>query len=239
MKLKLNIVIIIVILIQICGLIFLNNDYKLKIKNLEDSIHKQEIYITQLEEKNNSLNKSIDSMYKEVNLYKEKNKLANLQLKLASGVLEERIRVEDLRVQVNLPSEWFDNFFENSPLEGLGNAITIAERQYGVNALFIASVAVYESGYGTSQIAQDKNNLFGFTAYDNSPYKSAATFSNFEQSIDKFAELISTNYLKKDGEYFSGYTIEDINVRYATDKEWSKGVKKVINKILSRNICIK
>ena len=35
-----------------------------------------------------------------------------------------------------------------------------AEEEYGLNGIFLASVAIHESGWGTSSIALNKNNLF-------------------------------------------------------------------------------
>ena len=36
-----------------------------------------------------------------------------------------------------------------------------AEKQYNINGIFLASVAIHESGFGTSKISLDKKNLFG------------------------------------------------------------------------------
>ena len=41
-----------------------------------------------------------------------------------------------------------------------------AEKQYNVNGIFIAAVAIHESGWGGSSIATNKKNLFGYGAYD-------------------------------------------------------------------------
>ena len=38
---------------------------------------------------------------------------------------------------------------------------------------FIASIAIHESAWGTSQIAQEKHNLFGYGSYDQTPYESS------------------------------------------------------------------
>ena len=46
-----------------------------------------------------------------------------------------------------------------------------AEKQYNVNGIFIAAVAIHESGWGGSSIATNKKNLFGYGAYDRDSYK--------------------------------------------------------------------
>jgi beta-N-acetylglucosaminidase len=199
-----------------------------QIENLENRIYDLKFTIENLDE----------SIYNKNDLiiqYKDREKLYTEYLILVSGILQDRINTGDLRVQMNLSSEWFDNFFKGTPVEGLGCAITKAEREYGVNSLLTAGVIAHESELGTSKIAQLKNNLFGFRAYDETPLKSATYFSNFEESIDRFAKLISREYLDRDGEYFEGYTIEDIGKNYATDPNWSKGVRTWIVKMLKYN----
>ena len=37
-----------------------------------------------------------------------------------------------------------------------------AEQQYNVNGIFLAAVAIHESNWGTSAMAQNKKNLFGY-----------------------------------------------------------------------------
>ena len=54
------------------------------------------------------------------------------------------------------------------------------EQKYNINGIFLASMAIHESGWGSSKIAKDKKNLFGFGAYDRIPYDSAVTFATYE-----------------------------------------------------------
>ncbi len=110
-----------------------------------------------------------------------------------------------------------------------------AEKQYNVNGIFLAAVAIHESGWGGSSIASDKNNLFGYGAYDSSPYDSAYKFSNYSEGIDLLARVFAKYYLnpegteiydgiKADGCYYHGATLTGVNTKYATDKNWAKGV---------------
>ena len=43
------------------------------------------------------------------------------------------------------------------------------EKQYNINGVFVAAVGIHESEWGTSKIALQKNNLFGYGAYDSNP----------------------------------------------------------------------
>ncbi len=134
------------------------------------------------------------------------------------------------------PSDVSENFINNrlegTALEGLGKAFKDAEEKYGVNALFLVSLAMHESNVGKSRIARDKNNLFGFQAYDRSPYSSAGRFMSREACIDYVAGYIANNYLSPSGRYFHGYSIESMNVCYATDENWSRGIKARLNQLL-------
>ncbi len=124
-----------------------------------------------------------------------------------------------------------DKYFKNTPLDGLGKSFEEAEDKYGVNAFFLASIAAHESAYGSSKIARDKNNLFGFQAYDGSPYKSARSFNSFQDGIDKVAKYLSEEYLNENGRYYMGKSIKDINKNYATDKRWHEGISKIIQEM--------
>ena len=57
------------------------------------------------------------------------------------------------------------------------------EKQYNINGVFVAAVGIHESAWGTSKIALQKNNLFGYGAYDSNPYNGAYNFSNYSESL--------------------------------------------------------
>ena len=70
-----------------------------------------------------------------------------------------------------------------------------AERQYGVNGIFLAAMAIHEGGWGTSKIANDKKNLFGYGAYDSDPYGGAMSFDTYSEGIDLVARVLAKTYL--------------------------------------------
>ena len=120
-----------------------------------------------------------------------------------------------------------------------------AEQKYKVNGIFLASMAIHESAWGTSKIANDKKNLFGFGAYDRSPYESANTFDNYSKGIEAVAKYLAKNYLNKagtqiydeeiaTGTYYNGPTISGVNTRYCTDKDWSTKIFKYMDMLYSR-----
>lgn len=109
------------------------------------------------------------------------------------------------------------------------------EKQYNINGIFVAAVGIHESSWGTSKIAKEKNNLFGYGACDSNPYNGAYNFSNYSECIDLIARVFVKYYLnpkgtniyggeKALGTYYNGSTLTGINKRYATDKNWANGV---------------
>lgn len=109
------------------------------------------------------------------------------------------------------------------------------EQQYNINGVFVAAVGIHESAWGTSKIAREKNNLFGYGAYDSNPYNGAYSFSNYSESIDLIARVFVKYYInpkgtsiyggeKAAGTYYNGPTLRGINTKYATDKNWANSV---------------
>lgn len=110
-----------------------------------------------------------------------------------------------------------------------------AEQEYGINGVFLAAIAIHESGYGSSKIAVDKNNLFGYMAYDGNAYASAKTFDTYSEGIDLVARVLVKYYLNPKGtsiyggevavgSYYEGTTIKSVNEHYASDSNWSNGI---------------
>ena len=120
------------------------------------------------------------------------------------------------------------------------------EQQYNINGIFVAAVGIHESGWGTSKISKEKYNLFGYGAYDSSPYNSAYDFSDYSESIDLIARVFVKYYINKpgtkiydnqkaSGKYYSGNNLSAVNKKYATDNNWAENVyehmKYLYNKI--------
>ena len=133
----------------------------------------------------------------------------------------------------------------NKVIENNAENFYNAEQKYGVNGIFLASMAIHESAWGTSKIANDKKNLFGFGAYDRSPYESANSFDDYSNGIDAVAKYLAKNYLNKagtkiydeetaTGTYYNEPTIAGVNVRYCTDKDWATKIFKYMDQLYSR-----
>lgn len=120
------------------------------------------------------------------------------------------------------------------------------EQQYNINGLYIAAIGIHESAWGTSELAKNKNNLFGYGAYDSNPYNGAYQFSDYAESIDLLARVMVKYYLNSKGTkiygneialgtYYNGATLTGVNTKYASDKNWANKVynymKLLYNKI--------
>ena len=119
------------------------------------------------------------------------------------------------------------------------------DKKYNINGIFLASIAIHESGWGTSQIANEKKNLFGYGAYDSSPYESSYSFETYEEGIDLVAKTLVKYYINPagtriyDGEvasatYYNGPTLQGVNTRYASDKDWHTKVYSYMEMLYNR-----
>ncbi len=152
---------------------------------------------------------------------------------MSSGLtIDNVVSSSNVKSKTSVTAEYINSKLSGTPMQGLGEAFKKAESDHGVNALFLTGLAIHESNFGKSKIAQDKNNLFGFKAYDSSPYKSAAKYATKAESIENAAEYLSKNYLSEDGKYFNGYSISSIGKKYATDPNWANGIEKRIKTLI-------
>ena len=94
------------------------------------------------------------------------------------------------------------------------------EQKYKINGIFIAAIGIHESAWGTSKIATEKYNLFGYRAYDRDPENSAQSFETYAKAIEDVAKAVKQDYLTQGGAFYNGTTIESVNKKYASDEEW-------------------
>ena len=125
----------------------------------------------------------------------------------------------------------------NKIFENNAEYFYLIEQQYNINGMFVAAVGIHESAWGTSKIAQNKHNLFGYGAYDSNPYNGAYSFTEYSECIDLIARVFVKYYINPtgtkiydgsmaSGKYYSGSTLSSINKKYATDKNWANCVYK-------------
>jgi hypothetical protein len=131
-------------------------------------------------------------------------------------------------------SAWAINEYlrARTPLPALGSAFMAAERRYGVNARFLLAAAMHESGWGTSDIARYKHNLFGYNAYDRDPYTHASAFRSFAAGILATARFMKESYLTPGGRWWAGRpTLRSMQLYWSSSGSWGESVSRVANSI--------
>lgn len=95
-------------------------------------------------------------------------------------------------------------------LVGLEEAFVNAEEKYGVNCIFLMSIASLESAKGTMMFRP--NNMFGY---------GKTGFSSKAEGINVVAKGLATKYLNPSGSLYSGSpTLQGVNKRYAANPQW-------------------
>jgi hypothetical protein len=119
-----------------------------------------------------------------------------------------------------------EEIFKGTSLAGYGleKAVMEVEEEDGVNAFFTIAVMKLESANGKSKIAMDKNNMFGLNAIDGDEYNMALSFNTKGDSVRKFGQLLSINYVDK------GFTtVEKVADKYCeANPEWPSLVKRIM-----------
>lgn len=179
----------------------------------------------------------------------------------STPTIVERNRIERILLKVNIDMQInkvsgltlndYQKIFTGLPNDSnniFGNnyqAFYNIEKKYNINGIFLASMAIHESAWGTSQIAQEKNNLFGYGSYDSTPYSSSFQFDSYEDGIETVAKSLVKYYINPvgtkiyDGEtatgsYFNGPTLLGVNTRYASDSEWHTKVFSYMEMLYGR-----
>lgn len=120
---------------------------------------------------------------------------------------------------------------DGSKMLGTGTALVNSQNSYGINALLATGVAANESGWGLSNLAITKNNLFGINAVDSNP-NDAFAYADVSTCIKDFTETyMSKGYLDPtDWRYFGGVLgnkAGGINVKYASDPYWGEKAAQI------------
>lgn len=140
-----------------------------------------------------------------------------------------------LRTKTDIPAEKFDSYIKDlkgnaSVLKNEGQSFIDAQNQYGANALIVYAMACLESAYGTSGFATARNNLFGWSAYDDSP-NDASYFSSVKSCVNEqmgrnlnwFMDFTNQRYFGT----FVGHKGAGFNVKYASDPYWGLKIASI------------
>ncbi len=130
---------------------------------------------------------------------------------------------EELNTYINA------NVSAYSVLRDSGSEFIDAQNNVFINAALELSFAIHESGWGSSRIAVDKNNLFGINAYDSNPYESALTFDSLQDCVEyHLSSFLQTRYFNP--AYFTAFGTnlgdkhQGMNYKYASDAYWGEKI---------------
>lgn len=113
-----------------------------------------------------------------------------------------------------------------SAMKTTGNDFVNSQNNYYINSVIAFGVAINESGWGTSNYALTRNNLFGIKAYDSNP-DLAKTFSSTQECINQWMYYyMQQKYLNSWHSNYYGPHLGDkqsgANVMYASDPYWGE-----------------
>jgi beta-N-acetylglucosaminidase len=139
----------------------------------------------------------------------------------------------DLKKPSNITANDIINFFNsknqtNSPLKLYAQNFIDAQNRYGVNAQYLVAHAIWETGWGGSDLIGYKNNLYGYGAYDSCPFTCGYYFPSVPDSIFRVTYQIRVDYLNESGSYYEGPNLAGMNVHYATDQNWKNGIASLM-----------
>lgn len=133
--------------------------------------------------------------------------------------------------------EQIDNVLKGTAFYGFGKYLSYYAWQNQISGLYLTAHAILESSEPNtnrtqlSYIARAKHNLFGFGAYDESPYYSADYFETYQESIQRCSAYIAKEYLDTSGDWYSGTSIHAINIHYASSSTWDDNIVSIMNEL--------
>lgn len=140
-------------------------------------------------------------------------------------------------IKENIPKDDKGNPKE-SVLVDSGQYFVDAANKYNINVGYLVSHAILESGWGTSEIARTKFNVFGYKAYDVNPGESAEAFKSLQDGIDSCAKFIGANYLNGSNWRYHGAIVGEkgrgMNVKYASDPYWGESIASLMYRLDKR-----
>ena len=154
-------------------------------------------------------------------------KVAEEKARLAA--LKPTFNTYDVTKPSHVTSEDFYRILSQTRMVDVAWVFPYAEKNYGINALFLAGLVALESGWGTSNRAVYHNNMTGYNIKSDSDIY---TFESRADSILTTAELLATHYIPQNGKYHQGVSIWDINKSYCASSDWADKIHAIAKKLL-------
>ncbi len=108
------------------------------------------------------------------------------------------------------------NLYRKLNLHKIISLFNYFSQLYNFDVLHNLAHAILESASGTSAIANKKNNIYGWAAYDSSPMYSAYGFLTKADCIEAWSKWFNETYLMPTGNQFRGNNEYCVNIVYAS-----------------------
>jgi beta-N-acetylglucosaminidase len=180
--------------------------------------------IEDLKKEKEDLEKENQELRKEIDGLKSKEASAK-EADASTPALNVSWNPNDVSNPSNISSKKLNELLSDTGLKGLGDSFVEAEKEYGVNAIFLTSLVAQESGWGTSNRAINHNNLSGYAVYTDA--SKGKFFTSKHESIMTTARLIRDDYMDADGRH----DIRSINEKYTpvNGYDWSNKISLIAN----------
>lgn len=141
----------------------------------------------------------------------------------------------DVRITSGATEYHLRKALSGTELYSLASAFVQAEKEYNINAYFIAGIVALESNWGRSERAMNgSNNLTGYAVYDD--YSTGTYFSSKEECVLRTARLIAEDYINPNGIYHqNGYSTYHINIKYSADEDWCYKVSDIAYTLVEKS----
>lgn len=205
---------------------------------LNERVEESKDLLEGMKERLDSLEKMLLDLKRMSEIIEGKNENESAQMVKVTSRRQEKMRFTTSTMPLNMPSgivaERFENAFRGTALEGIGEMLVFAENETGINSLVLAGIIVHETGWGSSRLAKEKNNLAGLNACGD-VYNNAFSFDSRIDSIMFLGNLLSTKYCPG-GKYFGGsFDLEGVGHKYAEDSLWAKKVAGCMKTIFTKS----
>lgn len=145
-----------------------------------------------------------------------------------------RFNPSDVTEGSNLTLDQIHYLLQGTALDDLSPYYYEFEKKYGLNAFFIMSLTAEESGWGTSYLATNYNNIAGHK----NKYGGWKYYDSKVQCLEETFRLISQEYVSPKGDFYCGKDMFDINLTYCPNKDnptkWANNIYNISQELLQK-----
>ncbi len=194
-----------------------------RLEALEQTERDAEVYLEKLREARDQLREAEERLEALENMLLNLHQMQQITERSAAPPRDGRITLATMPLTTpsGFTAERLEMALAGTALAGLGQAFLAAEQEHGVDAVVLAAICAHESGWGTSRLARERNNLAGLGAYG--PGLGMA-FESRADCIDYLARLLAG----KPG------TLTEVGAWYAEDPGWAAKVAGCMRVIVGR-----